>query len=183
MLQITLNKYGYVAEEDHPILPRHHCGWNPRLTDDEVLTSARGWWRLDRSRAERERYVVVAAEGIGRLAVEVTGWDTDDKLGRHGFRGIILPAGHPVHDRYVGKPLATASQNPIHYISDPCDSGDGPCKCGCGETTRGTWVQGHDQRAIHDRIRRDFTGDVARFVDWYDQEDVAGTRSSCQEKS
>jgi hypothetical protein len=33
---------------------------------------------------------------------------------------------------------------------------------------RGEWLQGHDQRAIHNRIRADFDGSVSRFIDWYD---------------
>jgi hypothetical protein len=93
---------------------------------------------------------------------------TDPGGGRHAFNGQILPAGNAVRDRYVGKPLVSPSRNPIHYITDP-DDPSGECKCGCGQSTNGVWVTGHDQRAIHDRIRRDFGGDVGTFVDWYDE--------------
>jgi hypothetical protein len=31
-------------------------------------------------------------------------------------------------------------------------------------------VQGHEQKAIFDRIRADFAGSVSRFVDWYDSQ-------------
>ena len=168
MLEITLGKYGYQPDEDNEFLPRNHNGWHPRMSDEDIFASARGWWVLNRTRAEREKYAVVTAEGTAVQAIEITEWRTDLKTGRHAFNGKILPAGHPVHDRYVDKPLAAASRNPIHYISDPADP-TGTCKCGCGQATSGTWVTGHDQRAIQDRIRRDFSGDVAAFIDWYDQ--------------
>ena len=138
------------------------------MKGQDILASARGWWVLNRLRAERERYAVVTAEGAAIQAIEITEWRTHDGSGRHAFNGKILGPGHPVHDRYIGKPLAAASRNPIHYISDPADPA-GTCKCGCGQATRGIWVTGHDQRAIHERIRRDFGGDVAAYIDWYDE--------------
>lgn len=61
---------------------------------------------------------MVEAEGRCRMAIEVTGWETHPKSGRHAFEGIILHPGHRVHDRYVGQPVQSAGQNPIHYFSD-----------------------------------------------------------------
>ncbi len=170
MLQITLGAYGRAPkdEEDDEFLPREHYGWYPGMSDEDIYTSARGRWVLNRARAEREKYAVVTADGIARQVIEINRWRTYHEQGRHAFSGQVLPPGHPVHDRYVGKPLASASRNPIHYISDP-DDPRGLCKCGCGRATNGIWVTGHDQRAIHDRIRRDFGGDVAAFIDWYDE--------------
>jgi hypothetical protein len=52
------------------------------------------------------------------MAIEVTGWEAHPKSGRHAFEGIILQPGHHVHDRYVGQPMQSAGQNPIHYFSD-----------------------------------------------------------------
>ncbi len=173
MIHITLGAFGYQPDENDDFLPRSHNGWHPGMSHQAVLTSARGWWVLNRSRAERENYAVVTAQGIAIQAIEIGEWRTktgpDGKV-RHAFDGKILGPGHPVHDRYVGKPLPPASRNPIHYITDPADPA-GTCKCGCGQATGGTWVTGHDQRAIHERIGRDFGGDVAAFIDWYDQDD------------
>jgi hypothetical protein len=169
MIQITLGRYDYQPDQNDDFLPRNHSGWHQAMTDQDVMTSARGWWVLNLARAERERYAVVTAQGNAILTIEITEWRT--KTGpngtRHAFDGKILGPGHPVHDRYVGKPLPAASRNPIHYIADPADP-SGTCKCGCGQATGGTWVTGHDQRAIHERIGRDFGGDVAAFIDWYD---------------
>lgn len=167
MLQITLGPYGHVDEEHLEFAPRSHCGWYPGMPPEDTYTSARAWWVLNRIRAEREKYAVVTARGTAVQAIEITGWHTRAD-GRHAFSGKVLTAGHPVYERYIGNPLGTASRNPIRYLEDPNDPA-GTCKCGCGEATGGTWVTGHDQRAIHDRIRRDFSGDVARFIDWYDE--------------
>jgi hypothetical protein len=168
MLLITLGPYGREPDEDNEFLPRVHYGWYPGMSEADIYTSARGWWVLNRARAERESYAVARAGGIGRVAIEITRWWTDPGSGRHAFDGRILPLGHPVHDRYVGRPATAPSRNPIHYMPDP-DDPFGTCRCGCRQATNGIWVSGHDQRAIHDRIRRDFGGDVAAFIDWYDQ--------------
>ncbi len=171
MIQITLGAYGYQPDQSDDFLPRRHSGWHPGMDDSDVLASARGWWVLNLSRAEREKYAVVTAQGIAIQAIEITEWRTKTGANgtRHAFAGKILAPGHPVHGRYVGKPLPSASRNPIHYVSDPADPA-GTCRCGCGQATGGTWVTGHDQRAIHERIGRDFGGDVAAFIDWYDEQ-------------
>jgi hypothetical protein len=86
-------------------------------------------------------------------------------------RGDILAPGDPVYDKFVGKPdpATSTSRFPVLYLADPLDGG--VCRCGCGQpVARGDWVQGHDQRAIHDRIRADFGGSVSRFIDWYDSQ-------------
>jgi hypothetical protein len=173
MIQITLGGYDYQPDQEDDFLPRRHSGWHQDMTDQEVFASARGWWVLDRNRAEREKYAIVTAQGSAIQAIEISEWRTrTDPRGqvRHAFDGKILAPGNPIYDRYVGKPLPSASRNPIHYVTDPADPA-GTCKCGCGQATSGTWVAGHDQRAIRQRIGRDFGGDVAAFIDWYDQND------------
>jgi hypothetical protein len=119
MLQIHLSGTPeYQPDENLAFLPRDFNGWTPRMTDHQVYTSARGWWRLSRVRAERERYAVVEAEGKCRMAIEITRWETHPGSGRHAFEGKILHPGHEIHDRYVGQPMRAASQNPIHYFTD-----------------------------------------------------------------
>jgi hypothetical protein len=119
MLQIHLSGAPeYQPDEDLAFLPRDFNGWTRQMTPQQVYTSARGWWRLSRTRAEHERYAVVEAEGRCRMAIEITRWETHPESGRHAFEGIILQPGHHVHDHYVGQPMSPASQNPIHYFTD-----------------------------------------------------------------
>jgi hypothetical protein len=98
---------------------------------------------------------------------------------RRGFEGRILKPGDRVYDKFVGKPDPTESTSrfPVLYLPDEVD--EGLCRCGCGETvSRGEWVQGHDQRAIHARIRKDFNGSVSKFIDWYDAHGPASVTTS-----
>lgn len=56
---------------------------------------------------------------MGRLVVEIidTSWATRTD-GRHAFNGTVLPSGHPIHDRYVGKPMRPSHGNPVQYFND-----------------------------------------------------------------
>ena len=168
MLRIKVGKITYIGDEqgNHPFLPRQHGGWDPTMTEQQVYDAARGWWRLSR-RAGQERYAIVVAQGLCRMAIEINEWRQQGN--RRAFAGRILQPGNPVHDRFVGKPdpAESTSRFPVLYMTDPVDQTI--CRCGCGETVeRGEWVVGHDQRAIHQRIRTDFGGSVSRFIDWYD---------------
>jgi len=170
LLRIKLGARTYVGDEQagHPFLPRRHAGWDPTMTDGEVYDAARGWWRLN-ARAEQERHALVLAGGQVRMAIAIREWATEGD--RRAFAGDILAPGDPVHDKFVGKPdpATSTSRFPVLYLPDPLD--EATCRCGCGTTVaRGDWVQGHDQRAIHQRIREDFGGSVSRFIDWYDSQ-------------
>jgi hypothetical protein len=136
------------------------------MTDGEVYDAARGWWRLN-ARAEQERYAIVLAGDQVRMVIKIAEWRTVGD--RRAFAGEMLRPGHAVYDKFVGRPdpAESSSRFPVLYLADPVDAG--VCRCGCSEpVTRGDWVQGHDQRAIHNRIRADFGGSVRRFIDWYD---------------
>jgi hypothetical protein len=168
LLRIKLSQRTYVGDEQssHPFLPRQHAGWDPTMSEKEVYDAARGWWRLNQ-RAEQERYAVVVAGGQSVMAIRIAEWRQEGD--RRAFAGDILQPGDPVHDKFVGKPdpAESTSRFPVLYLADPVDMAT--CRCGCGSTVaRGEWVQGHDQRAIHDRIRADFGGSVSKFIDWYD---------------
>jgi hypothetical protein len=179
MLQITVGEARYQPDDqDDDFLPRTLAGWHEKMTDSEVYDAARGWWKLSLARAEHERFAVVVARGIVRQVIEIHEWRySGPKLDRYAFSGEVLRPGHAVHDRYIGTSRPSANQNPIRYFDDPdADSLGSPCKCGCGELTRGIWAQGHDHKAIHQRIGRDFNGDVAAFIDWYDGPDAQASR-------
>ncbi len=90
--------------------------------------------------------------------------------GRPGHRqihGKILREGDEVHDAYVGKPTpAPSARNPVTYLDTPFDVR--LCECGCGtEVSRGPFISGHDQRALHDRVAK--VGSVSDFLRWFDQ--------------
>lgn len=168
MLRIKLGPRTYVGDNqaDHPFLPRQHAGWDPTMTDQEVYDAARGWWRLN-TRAEQERHALVLAGGEIRMAIAIKEWRTEGD--RRAFAGDILGPGDPVYDKFFGgpDPAESTARFPVLYLADQLDAG--VCRCGCGQAVaRGEWAPGHDQRAIHDRIRSDFGGSVSRFIDWYD---------------
>src|SRR5438128_5450612 len=65
MRQITLGAARYQPEDrEDPFLPRTLAGWHETMSDNDVYDAARGWWRLNVARAQRERYSVVVARGI-----------------------------------------------------------------------------------------------------------------------
>jgi len=168
MLKIKMGPRKYVgggkhAEAPHPFLKRDWTGFDEAMTDDELLDAARGWWVLSQENARKQRYALVVGDALVRLAVKIDGWEAND-LGRRAFSGSILAAGHPVHDAWVGREVEWTSRNPIGYEDSEFDLG--PCECGCGEQTRGSWVPGHDQRAIHTVIRENFAGSVLKFIEW-----------------
>lgn len=143
--------------------------WNASLNEHEVYEAARAAWRLAAG-AEGERYALILGGGLIRVAVEIDAWTTEAK-GRRSFTGRILGPGDPLHDRFVGKPdpSGSTSRNPARYWCAPSLDGQyTACLCGCGNEVRNQWLPGHDQRAIHERIRQDFRGSVAGFVAWYD---------------
>ena len=87
-------------------------------------------------------------------------------LTQHGDRfaleGHPLAAGHPLHDAYIGRPdpLANQSQNSVTYGSLP-EEGPlliRPCACGCGQETARDFAQGHDMKAVQQRVREHFGG-------------------------
>lgn len=167
MLRVKLGVRRYVGDKESTdlFLPREVAGWDPTMTDEEIYTAARGWWRLS-ERAEREKYSVVVCGDTIRLVIAIDEWARPrEGDGRRAFRGRILQSGNAVHDRLIGQPdpVPTASRNPVAYFEDPGDLG--PCRCGCGTSTRGDWAPGHDQIAIHRMINNNFS-DVVAFIDW-----------------
>ncbi len=169
MLIITLGARTLNNEADNSFLPRTHNGWDPSLSEQETYDAGRGWWRMAAG-GEGERLALIVGGGVVRLAVAIDKWETQD--GRRAFSGQILQKGDPAHDRFVGKPdpSGSTSRNPARYWTAKNLSGQyTSCLCGCGVEVRHQWLPGHDQRAIHDRIRRDFGGNVGDFVAWYDR--------------
>lgn len=168
MLIITLGKRGPNDESGNSFLPRTHYGWEASLTEEETYEAGRGWWRMAAG-VEGERIALIVGGGLVRLAVAIDEWAAED--GRRAFAGKILHKGDTAHDKFVGKPdpSGSTSRNPARYWTAKNLAGQyKSCLCGCGVEVRKQWLPGHDHRAIHDRIRRDFGGNVGDFIAWYD---------------
>ncbi|MDX3761604.1 hypothetical protein ACWDBO_45240 [Streptomyces mirabilis] len=163
MLNIGLGNYRTWPEDEYG---KSSAGWRPGLSDEEVYAAANGRWKLG-TRADRERYVVFSAMGIVVLAVEIDHISDPAPDGRRTIHGAILKPGNPVYDKYVGNESPVdKSQNPVQYFDSPFDRTN--CACGCGEEVPSgrDFLPGHDQIAIHKRVK--LVGGVLPFMDWFD---------------
>lgn len=165
MLHITLGPEA-PTDPSKDDLGRSTIGFSPRMTPHELYEANHGCWKLG-ARAQNERYYLASFDGIVRQAVEI---DRVEKSSPDGTRsvihGAILRPGHPVYDKWVGKRSPVQGvRNPITYFEDEADGR--PCRCGCGGTSLGKdFLPGHDQTALHDRVRQ--IGTVAEFLTWFD---------------
>lgn len=165
MLHITLGP-ARAIDPSTDDLQRSIVGYSPTMSPVELYVANHGCWKLG-ARAHNERYYLVSAEGIVRQAVEIDRIERSSPTSeRSVIHGAILRAGHPVHDKWVGKrsPIQGV-RNPITYFDDEVDGRS--CRCGCGATSMGRdFLPGHDQTALHDRVRQ--IGTVADFLTWFD---------------
>lgn len=174
MLHITLGDRRPVAPETDE-LGRDHVGYEPGMSEQDMYIANRGCWVLG-ERADSERYVLFSHKGIVRMAVAIDRIE-ETSSNRRAIVGQVLQPGDRVHDIYVGGPAPVQGvRNPITYVDDPrFDRKE--CACGCGtEVTRGDWVPGHDQRALHTRIAQ--IGTVKQFIEWFDAHAPAATQRS-----
>ena len=163
-------KLGAYELRENDRLGRSAIGYFPRMTEDEAWQAGRGVWKMNAARAARQKFAVVVGEGRIRVVAEITGVTV---LGdRVALEGHVLPAGHPLRERYLDTPdpVVNGSQNPVGY----CDL-DGedefalrPCACGCDELTDRDFLPGHDVRAMQDRVRTHFAGSPLKFITWVD---------------
>jgi len=167
VLHITLSKERSIDPEEDD-LARDRVGYSATMSQLALYDANHGCWKLG-PRAQNERYYLASFGGIVRQAVEI------DRIApaprrpdRSVVHGRILEAGHPVHDKYVGKTSPVQGvRNPITYFEDETLSGR-PCLCGCGaEATGRDFLPGHDQTALHARVKE--IGTVADFLVWFDQ--------------
>lgn len=164
MLHITLGDHRAVDPETDE-LGRNAVGYAPTMSDEQLYEANRGCWVLG-ERANNERYALFSHKGIVRMAVAIDRIE-DTSSNRRAIVGPILRPGERVHDIYVGGPAPVQGvRNPVTYVDDPrFDRRE--CACGCGEEiTRGDWIPGHDQRALHSRIAT--IGTVKEFIEWFD---------------
>lgn len=166
MLHITLSAEQRTDPEDDD-LGRDRFGYAPTMSQGALYDANHGSWKLG-PRAHKERYYLATFGGIVRQAVEIERIEpSSPRADRSVIHGRILEPGDAVYDRYVGKESPVQGvRNPITYFDDPSDAGK-PCRCGCGEMIIGKdFLPGHDQTALHDRVRK--VGTVSEFLDWFD---------------
>jgi len=177
MLHITLGSERTIDPATDE-LGRDRVGYSDTMSQLAQYDANHGCWVLG-ERAHRERYVLFSFQGIVRQAVEIDHIEqiTNRRPGsrqdnRSVIHGSVLQPGHEVYDAYVGKPTpAPRVRNPVTYLDIPAPGHS--CRCGCGETVTGKdFLVGHDQTALHDRVRQ--IGTVAEFLDWFDI--VRGTK-------
>lgn len=163
MIHITLGKMRYVDPEEDQ-MGRDHVGRDPNMCDEALFRANRGCWVLG-ERAEREQYALLSFEGKVRQAIEI-GRLAPVAGGRKAIEGRFLKKGDEVYDAYVGEDQPVSpSRNPIAYFDSP--HGARTCGCDCGApVTRGWFLIGHDQKALHDRVSK--VGTVRDFVNWFD---------------
>lgn len=167
-IRIKLGDYQTVTGDP---LGRTCIGYFPRMTEAEAWEAGRGVWKMNRTRAARERFALVVGQGTVLVVAEITGATTHED--RIALTGDLLTSGHPLYNRYItaADPLANSSQNSITYgpIPGEAEFRTRPCACDCGQTTEGDFVPGHELRAIQARVRKHFGGNVLSFITWLDK--------------
>ncbi|WP_433351582.1 hypothetical protein ACQP25_00900 [Microtetraspora malaysiensis] len=150
---------------------RDWLGWTPDQTPQQIYERNRGRWYLS-ARAARERYTVFSSTVTGTIVAVVANEGVEDLPGdkKKAIVGKVLGPGDPVHDALIGQPMPDRHRNPVTYVDDPVDQ-QRTCACGCDGAVTGprVFLPGHDQRAIHERIARQW-GDTLGFLTWFDRE-------------
>jgi hypothetical protein len=149
---------------------RDWVGWGPDQTPQQIYDRNRGRWYLG-PRAAHEQYTVFSSTVTGTIVAVVANEGTEDVDGqKKAIVGRVLGPGDPVHDMLIGQPMPDRHRNPVTYVDDPVDHWR-TCACGCGGQVTGArvFLPGHDQRAVHERIARQW-GDTLGFITWFDRE-------------
>ncbi len=159
-------------------LRRTWWGYRPTLTPAEIFEHNRGMWYLAADRAGDERWLTFSYAGRIVAVAEIDGVETlswlsaDRRRPKQALTGRVLEPGHPVWDHFIDRIIPPA-RNPVTYIDDP-EPRPAPeprgCECGCGAPVVGSrhFAPGHDQRAVHERIARQW-GDTLGFIRWFDE--------------
>jgi hypothetical protein len=162
MLHIKLHSKRPVKSAADP-MGRSWVGYDPELSDEDLFDQNRGRWVLGK-RAEIEQYAIFSYTGdhTVKFVAEITGFAQSGE--KRFIEGHVLEADHPVAQRWVGAEAPDNFRNPTTYIDD-----ERLCACGCGEATKAgrAFAPGHDQRAIHERITRQWGGTLG-FIRWFD---------------
>lgn len=165
MLHIKLHDRRSIAADDP--MGRAWVGYDPTLSPEVLFDQNRGRWVLG-PRADRERFAVFSYTGDHtiKFVAEIDGFEPSGK--KRVIVGRVLGTDHPLSRRWVGAPSPDDFRNPTTYFKDP-ESGPSTCACGCGEAVPAnrSFLPGHDQKAVHARITKQWGGTLG-FIDWFD---------------
>lgn len=145
---------------------RTWVGYSHTSTPQQLFDQNRGVWQLG-TRAEVEQLVTFSYDGRVCVVAGIDGIETIPAKGpgrdKRALIGRVLQPGDPAHDALIGT-ATDKHRNPVTYGQEPH-----VCPCGCGQSVAGhrVFVSGHDQRAIHDRIARQW-GNTLGFIRWFD---------------
>ncbi|MDQ3579522.1 MAG: hypothetical protein M3443_18385 [Actinomycetota bacterium] len=156
---------------------RTFFGWDPTATPQQNWENNRGDWLLGAA-ATRERYALFSYGGRVVLVAGITGLESSPtRPGKKMLVGNPLQGGR-VYEEYLGRGTPAAvpqSRNPVGYF--PSDVATWGCECGCGTQIRaGSFVTGHDQTALHERVAQ--IGTVAEFIQWFDDVRRSGSKAA-----
>ena len=100
------------------------------ITGEELYDITRGYWKIDRKRADRVEYVFSVCGGVVKEVYRIKEWlpagtvprptlpDAEVPEGRYEFVGEI--AEEAIRNKYVGKSIANLYQkgeaNPVRYF-------------------------------------------------------------------
>jgi len=154
------------ANPDDP-MGREWVGYDPSVPVDELFDRNRGVWVLG-PRADRERYAVFSYTGDHRVkfVAEINGLERFGN--RRAIVGRVLDPDDSLAKRWIEAPAPDSFRNPTTYFKEP-GAAASTCACGCGEPvpTSRSFLPGHDQKAIHARIIKQWGGTIG-FIDWFD---------------
>lgn len=143
---------------------REWYGYLATATVQELFDNNRGRWVLGK-RADSEMYAVFSYTGDHKVkfVAEIDGFEEYE--GRRAIVGRPLADSHPLAKQWVGKRSPDSFRNPTTYHDELRE-----CACGCGEPIKSgrNFVPGHDQRAVHERIERQW-GSTLGFIRWFDE--------------
>lgn len=168
---MTINfKLGIKRAVDAQLDPmsRDWVGFEPGMSAKEIFEQNRGVWYLGK-RASTEQVVTFSFQGAVIAVAEISGVENVRSSGaerpKQAVIGKALEAGNPLHDRLIGS-VVNSFRNPVTY--ERAGGNRVACACGCGTeiSSRRAFVAGHDQKAIHERIKAQW-GNTLGFVDWF----------------
>lgn len=179
VIVITLSNERMLTPEERDLdaMRRDRIGYSPTMSELALFDANSGMWVISDKRACTERYALLVWSGdwYGKQAVEIETiekvWHPNKQAMRSQIHGNILHCGHPIHDAYVGQPCPLPKgRNPVRYFEAPEETrlNSALCRCNCGELAPlgRDFKPGHDQTALHDRVKK--IGTVAEFIDWFD---------------
>lgn len=165
MLHIKLHDRRSISPDDP--MGRDWVGYDPSLSVEQVFDQNRGRWVLG-ARADREKYAMFSYTGdhTVKFIAEIEAFESIDN--RRAIVGRVLDTDHPLSQRWLGAPAPDNFRNPATYFREP-GAAPSTCACGCGEPVPANraFLPGHDQKAIHERITKQWGGTVG-FIDWFD---------------